>query len=256
MRLKPALPPPPSHCCLRVRFSLPLAGSVRITRTFDPITLNRTVCEGLADQVRAALGIPSSSGGGSTSSGGGRPSSFRGPSQLLLPHSSAPPGVSTNATFVVFSAPVVVPNVFPQLLRLPGTISATVPAVGTAVRSVALQLMAAGPANATDGGNASAAATAAGQGSGASEAAAYSSVPLWWAVTTALPLTASDYATGSQAALGGQQPAGLYFDTVSDNVAPPLLVSALGSSYSVLAIYVTVVLAGEFDDGRGGAGNT
>jgi len=120
------------------------------------------------------------------------------------------------------------------------------------MRSVALQLMAAGPANATAGGsNASAAALAAGQGGNGE--AAYSSVPLWWAVTTALPLTASDEATGSQAALGGSgQPVGLYFDTVSDNVAPPLLVSALGSSYSVLAIYVTVVLAGALNDARGG----
>jgi len=73
--------------------------------------------------------------------------------------------------------------------------------------------------------------SAGGSGGSGVGAYAFSSAPLWWTVSIAGD---DPYKYNSTT--------GMVFNTISDKVAPAYLVQSLGG-YSVLAIYVTVVLA-------------
>jgi hypothetical protein len=121
--------------------------------------------------------------------------------------------------------PVTIFDLYPLALRLPAT--APPSALGAVTRSIDVQLH---RGNTTGMPSASAAA-AAGRRTRVS-AHAYADAPLWWTVKM----------SASADAFGWSTPVGLVFNVVSDKVAPNVLVSSLGS-YSVLAVYITVVLA-------------
>jgi hypothetical protein len=111
--------------------------------------------------------------------------------------------IAAVAVMLLTLVSLAVAGAFPLVLRLPATGAAL--ALGGASRTIALELRG-------GGGNASSSA-------------------LWWSAT----LAASDpFGAGNNAS-------GLVFNLISDKVAPSLLTTSLGS-YSVLAIYITVVL--------------
>ena len=199
-----------------------VAGSANIASSFSPVPLNATLCSALADQIRAAFGITTDT--------------FTKKTLVLgdignLSDSHIP--VSQVSSSSPFGFPVVFTSVFPLLVRLPGTASAGVSAIGTVSRSIALLL----------NGTTSTGVASPREGPGATAYSAMSAMSLWWTVASVTPET-SDLLAGQQPMPSGGSLPGLTFNVISDRVAPPIVVAALGSSYSVLAVYLTVVLAG------------
>jgi hypothetical protein len=197
-------------------------GNEVITSTSSTL-LDPATCATLSDIVTAAVVMPAS------------PALTAG--SLAAPGAIGPTDGATELRQVV-GAPVSISSVYPLALRLPAT--GLPVSLGMGSRSVALTLHRISP-NTT--------ALTAGQVTGSPHsnvlrplgAQPYSLLPLWWT----LSLAADDPFAGGAApgnASSSSTAGGLVFNLVSDKVAPSLLVSTLGG-YSVLAIYVTVVLA-------------
>lgn len=136
----------------------------------------------------------------------------------------------------VLGDPVTVSNVYPLALHLPATGLPT--PLGGAMRDIALTLHRINPnASSTSGLSSTASGSATdGLSAGRLGAQPFSTLPLWWT----LNLAAEDPFVGpvGNASTGG----GLTFNLISDKVAPSILTSALGSGYSVLALYAGIVL--------------
>ena len=125
-------------------------------------------------------------------------------------------------------------------MHLPGTVEADLGSVGLKNRSIALQLT---TTNTTRGPGAAAA--------GRQGRAGFTDQPLpsgglaWWTVSTNASydsdLVGADEAGEPVPTRGSWT--GLIFNAVSDKITPPL---PFVGSYSLTALYVTVVLAGVF----------
>lgn len=181
------------------------------------IPLDSAACESLADAIYeslqplpAATAPTAPSASSSSSSGSG---SSSGPNAQGRSVRQRGPLSS------VLGTPVVIDDVYPLAVRLPAT--ATVAPLGSAMRSIKLTLHR-GNNNGT---------TSVTGSSDAVGAYSYSSAPIWWTVAIA---DDDPYRYNSTT--------GLVLNVISDKVAPSFLVNSLGG-YSVLAIYVTVVLA-------------
>jgi hypothetical protein len=116
------------------------------------------------------------------------------------------------------SSPVALPGILPLVVRLPAT--AGLSGLGRATRTLQLQLQVAPNASASR------------------SPILRTAAPVWWWELSVSPL--DPFGPGPSAGTPGVD--GPVLHTVSDRVAPSFLATALGS-YSIIAVYVGVVLA-------------
>lgn len=226
---------------LHVSFTRSAPAGNEIITSSSSVQLPPDTCAALAENIASGLVLPSSLSSSSSifsavNAGGlGSGGSGGSGSAATATWSWAAPGASMTSAAAepavaplhqVLGSPVTVSNVYPLALHLPATGLPT--PLGGAMRDIALTLHRINP-NATSSASG-------GLAAGKLGAQPFSTLPLWWT----LNLAAEDPFVGpvGNSSTGG----GLVFNLISDKVAPSILTSALGSGYSVLALYAGIVL--------------